>query len=226
MGQRARQAALERYGLERFLADWDRLLQEVARAKAKFGLPADAAVMSCYEAGRDGFWIHRWLLSQGIDNRVIDSASIEVKQRAKRVKTDAVDLDKLMSLLLRVAAGERDAWHEVRVPTLEHEDRRRLHRERTRLLHERTALGNRVQSLLATQGVWLALKAGFEQALEHARCWDGAPLPGQLRAELKRQWQRRQLADEQLQARAERDQPLQPEDRDPHLGRDLRSGGI
>ena len=180
--------------------DRQRLLQEVARAKAKFGLPADAAVMSCYEAGRDGFWIHRWLLSQGIDNRVIDSASIEVKQRAKRVKTDAVDLDKLMSLLLRVAAGERDAWHEVRVPTLEHEDRRRLHRERTRLLHERTALGNRVQSLLATQGVWLALKAGFEQALEHARCWDGAPLPGQLRAELKRQWQRRQLTDEQLQA--------------------------
>lgn len=180
--------------------DRQRLLQEVTRAKAKFGLPADAPVMSCYEAGRDGFWIHRWLLSQGVDNRVIDSASIEVKQRAKRVKTDGVDLDKLMSLLLRVAAGERDAWHEVRAPTVEQEDQRRLHRERGRLLRERTALGNRAQSLLATQGVWIALKAGFEQALESARCWDGTPLPRQLRAELQRQWQRHQLASEQLRA--------------------------
>ena len=71
---------------------------------------------SCYEAGRDGFWLHRWLIEHGIDNIVVDSASIEVNRRARRVKTDRLDGDKLLAMLLRYAGGERRVWWVVRVP--------------------------------------------------------------------------------------------------------------
>jgi transposase len=182
------------------VAAWDvqTLEAQIELAKARLGLPADAPVLSCYEAGRDAFSIHRWLLSIGVDNRVIDSASIEVTQRAKRVKTDRVDLVKLMALLARVHGGERNVWHEVRVPSEQDEDRRRLHRERERLLKERNALGNRIGSLLATQGVRLALKPGFAQELPQLRGWHNRPLPPQLCAELLRMWQRRQLVAQQV----------------------------
>lgn len=182
------------------VAAWDRqtLQAEIAKAKARLGLPADAVVVSCYEIGRDGFSIHRWLVSIGVDSKVVDAASIEVKQRAKRVKTDRVDLDKLMGLLARAWGGEPGVWHEVRVPSEEDEDRRRLHRERQRLLTERNSLGNRIGSLLATQGVRLALDARFAQQLEALRRWDDQPLPPQLLQELQRLWQRRQLVCEQM----------------------------
>jgi transposase len=176
------------------------LKAQIEMAKAKLGLPADARVMSCYEAGRDAFSIHRWLVSIGVDNRLIDSASIEVNQRAKRVKTDRVDLAKLMALLARVHGGEANVWHEVRVPSVADEDRRRLHRERQRLLKERGALGNRIGSLLATQGLHLALKPGFVQQLDKLRAWDGQPLPPQLHSEIVRMWQRRQLVSQQVTA--------------------------
>lgn len=170
------------------LLAWDRqgLKAQLELAKAKLDLPPDAPVLSCYEAGRDGFSIHRFLVSIGVDNRVIDSASIEVTQRAKRVKTDRVDLAKLMSLLARVHAGEPDVWHEVRVPSQEDEDSRRLHRERERLLKERTALGNRIGSLLATQGVRQALGPNFPEELQQLRRWDDQPLPPQLSDEILR----------------------------------------
>jgi transposase len=133
-----------------------------------------------------------------VDSRLVDSASIEVTQRAKRVKTDRVDLAKLMALLVRVYGGEAHVWHEVRVPSEQDEDRRRLHRERERLLKERNALGNRIGSLLATQGVRLALNPGFAQDLQQLRRWDGQALPPQLCAELLRMWQRRQLISQQV----------------------------
>ncbi|HUG26001.1 IS110 family transposase [Piscinibacter sp.] len=171
---------------------------QIALFKARFGLPPEAPVFSCYEAGRDGFWIHRWLLSIGVHNRVIDSASIEVTQRAKRVKTDRVDVHKLMNLLVRACQGERDVWHELRVPSRQDEDHRRVHRERERLMKERNALGNRIGSLLATQGLRLELRPGFERQLAQLCCWDGQALPEQLAAEIARMWQRRELLGEQL----------------------------
>lgn len=174
------------------------LLQQAALAKAKFGLSEAAGVVSCYEAGRDGFWIHRWLVSEGIDNRVVDSASIEVRQRAKRVKTDQVDVEKLMRLLLRACAGEHKVWSEVRVPTVDQEDGRRLQRERSRLLGERTQHSNRIKSLLVTQGVSLPLSGDFVQALLQVRCWDGSSLAPELSLELAREWQRYQLVDQQI----------------------------
>src|SRR6185436_14567807 len=106
--------------------DRQALQAQMVLAKAKLGLQTSVPVVSCYEAGRDGFWLHRWLTSEGVDNHVLSPASIEVTQQARRVKTDRVDLNKLMQLLLRWHGGERQAWREVRVPTVEQEDARRL----------------------------------------------------------------------------------------------------
>jgi transposase len=92
------------------------LLKEVHKVKRRFGLPDDAAVVSCYEAGRDGFWLHRWLTSQGIANVIVDSASIEVNRRRRRAKTDRLDAAKLLSMLLRFHAGEHKVSSVVRVP--------------------------------------------------------------------------------------------------------------
>src|SRR5499426_3071020 len=90
--------------------DIARVQQEIAQAKQRFGLPADARVVSCYEAGRDGFWLHRCLVAHGVQNYVIDSASIEVNRRQRRAKTDRLDVRKLLTMLLRHTAGERKVW--------------------------------------------------------------------------------------------------------------------
>jgi transposase len=105
-GQRIRRRTLQ--------ADaWDRLPEEMAAAKRRLDLPADAPVTSCYEAGRDGFWIHRYLVGTGVDNLVVDSSSIEVNRRARRAKTDAIDLTKLLSMLRRHVGGEKKVWRVV-----------------------------------------------------------------------------------------------------------------
>jgi transposase len=124
------------------------VLECLAKAKARCGLVAEARVHSCYEAGRDGFWLHRWLIERGIDNSVVDSASIEVNRRARRVKTDRLDAEKLLAMLIRYHVGERRVWSVLRVPTPAQEDARRVHRELERLGHERTAHINRIRALL------------------------------------------------------------------------------
>ena len=128
--------------------DTARLLECITKAKARLGLAPAAGVHSCYEAGRDGFWLHRWLLAHGIDNIVVDSARIEVNRRARRAKTDRLDGDKLLAMLIRYGTGERRVWSVLRVPTPEEEDARRAHRELGRLGHERTAHINRIRGLL------------------------------------------------------------------------------
>ena len=105
------------------------VLEEIRRAKSRFGLPEEARVVSCYEASRDGFWLHRFLPSQGVENIVVDSASIEVNRRYRRAKTDRLDVHKLLTMLLCHAAGEKKVWSIVRVPSVAEEDRRQLHRE-------------------------------------------------------------------------------------------------
>ena len=104
--------------------DVEAVLQEIIRAKQRFGMTEGVRVVSCYEAGRDGFWLHRFLVAQGIENRVVDSSSIEVNRRQRRVKTDRMDVVKLLGLLLRYEAGERKAWSVVHVPTVPEEDAR------------------------------------------------------------------------------------------------------
>lgn len=113
--------------------DTTAVLAAITNARARCHLGADASVYSCYEAGRDGFWLHRWLTEQGIANLVVDSASIEVNRRARRAKTDRLDSDKLLSMLIRCHTGERRVWAVARIPTPEQEDDRRLHRELERL---------------------------------------------------------------------------------------------
>src|SRR6185295_6829552 len=106
--------------------DRDAVLREIAAAKERFGLPSDAAVMSCYEAGRDGFWLHRWLVEQGIGNVVVDSSSIEVNRRARRAKSDGLDAAKLYEMLVRYVGGEKRVWRVLRVPSVQQEDERRV----------------------------------------------------------------------------------------------------
>jgi hypothetical protein len=129
-----------------------RLKHEIAGAKEWYGVNAGAPVRSCYEAGRDGFWLHRYLTAQAIDNRVVDSSSIEVNRRLRRAKSDRLDAGKLLGMLVRYHAGEAKVWSVVRVPMVEDEDRRQLHRELRTLKKERTRVTNRVKGLLANQG--------------------------------------------------------------------------
>jgi transposase len=161
---------------------------EIAAAKRRWQLPADTPVTSCYEAGRDGFWLHRWLIAQGIANVVVDSASIEVSQRAKRMKTDRLDLAGLLNLLARYEGGDRRVWRVVRVPTAAQEDARHWHRERETLQRDRTRIINRIKSLLATLGVRCAVSGRFLDTVAHARLWDGQPIPAGAQARLAQQW--------------------------------------
>jgi transposase len=144
-------------------------------------------VRSCYEAGRDGFWLHRYLTSLGIENAVVDSSSIEVNRRLRRAKSDRLDARKLVSMLLRYHAGERDVWSVVRVPTVEAEDRRQLHRELRTWKKECTRVTNRMKGLLATQGIRLPKGAEVRAGLDAVRLWDGTPVPPALRARLERE---------------------------------------
>jgi transposase len=169
--------------------DVARVQQEIAQAKRRFGLPEDARVVSCYEAGRDGFWLHRYLVAHGVQNHVIDSASIEVNRRQRRAKTDRLDVRKLLTMLLRHMAGEQKVWSVVRVPSVDEEDRRQLHRELTTAKQDRTRVIHRIKGLLAGHGVQLALQGDVEAQLDQAHQWDGSPLPAALRTRLKRAWQ-------------------------------------
>ena len=110
-------------------------------------------VVSIYEAGYDGFWLHRALLSAGVENRVIDAASVPVDRRARRIKTDRLDLEQLVRVLLALERGETRACRVVRVPTLDEEDVKRQHREREVLVAERTAHTNRMTGMLMALGI-------------------------------------------------------------------------
>lgn len=171
---------------------------EIGRAKERFGLPEDAPVLSCYEAGRDGFWLHRYLESAGVQNLVVDSSSIEVNRRRRRAKTDSLDVEKLLTMLLRYHGREKKVWHVVHVPTVEQEDHRQLHREMMALKKERTRHINRIKALLAGQGVRMQVRKDFLQQLDATRLWDGSRLPEGLKALLKREHDRFQLVEEQI----------------------------
>ena len=179
-------------------ADLAALAGAVAKAKERFKMPASARVVSCYEAGRDGFWLHRHLVSIGIENQVVDAASIEVSRRLRHVKTDRLDGDRLLAKLIRHHAGERGGWSVVRVPSIEEEDARHLHRELERLKRERLAHRVRMQSLLVAQGVRLTIKGSARLRLETLALWDGRALPTELRAELERERERLALIERQI----------------------------
>jgi transposase len=165
-----------------------------ARGKAeRSGQPV--RIVSCYEAGYDGHWLHRWLSGEGVLNHEIDPSSIEVNRRARRAKTDRIDLDRLMRAFLAHLRGEPRACSVLRVPTVADEDRKRRNRERERLIKERTAHTNRIKGLLHGQGIRdaMPLKPGFIAGLEGLRTGDGRPLPPELAAEIVREHERLRL---------------------------------
>ena len=166
--------------------DTQRLLNEVAHAKARLGLGATAPVVSCYEAGREGFWLHRFLQAQGITNHVVDSSSIEVNRRKRRAKSDALDVRKLLTMLMRYHYGERHVWRVVNVPSVEAEDQRHLHRDLETLKQERARTSNRIKGLLSSQGIRLARVHKLPEQLDALRLWDGSPVPSGLRGRLLR----------------------------------------
>lgn len=189
---------------------------EIQAAKERFGLAAEAPVVSCYEAGREGFWLHRWLLSKGVRNEVVDSSSIQVPRRKRRAKTDRLDVEKLLKMLVRWAQGERDVWGVVRVPTVEEEDGRQLHRELETLRQEQTGHSNRIGGLLASQGLAISVNRQFPKALKEARLWDGRPLPADLHQRLLREFERMQKVNRQILAlEKERARRIRKRDQDP-----------
>ncbi len=174
------------------------LEEEIHLAKKRFRLPGTAMVKSCYEAGREGFWLHRCLEQTGVENLIVDSASIEVNRRAKRAKTDRMDVEKLLNQLIRYHCGEEKVWSVVRVPSVEAEDIRHLHRQLIKFKMDRTRHQSRINGVLASQGVKVPLHADFLAKLEATRMWDGRPLPPGVRARVEREYAALQHVQEQI----------------------------
>jgi len=173
--------------------DMERFLGLLERVRGRFKVDRAARVASCYEAGRDGFWLHRWLLEQGIENLVVDPSSIEVDRRARRRKTDRLDAQKLLAKLRGHFAGERE-WSVVRVPTAQQEDLRRLERERDRLVKEQSGHRTRITSLLVMHNI-----RTVPRPLGKLRQWlQMLKLGVCLKSELQRELERLQLLERQL----------------------------
>lgn len=193
------------------------LSKAIADAKKKFGLPEDCEIFSCFEAGRDGFWLHHHLESLGIKNIVVDSASIEVNRRKRQVKTDKVDAKKLLGMLMRYIAGERKHWSVVNVPSEEDEDLRRIQREIDRLVKEQGQHTTRMRSLLNLQGIVIEGAIGgnnWETTLDQLRRWNNQPLKPFIKAELLRENERLMLVRKQRQELEKEKQRLLEEELD------------
>ena len=189
--------------------DAEPLLQLIERVRTRVtrevGRPVE--VTSCYEAGYDGFWLHRVLEAHGIHNHVLDPASLQVNRRARRPKTDRIDADRMVRALIRHLRGEPDASSVVRVPSPEQEDARRLHRERGRLIAERVGHVNRIKGLCATQGIYNyePLRSDRLERLDKLRTGDGRAL-ARFKAEIVREIKRLEVVLEMISTvEAERD---------------------
>jgi transposase len=192
-GQRARLVSVP-------ACDTEATLKEIARAKARFGLPESTPVFSCYEAGRDGFWPHHFLHEKGINNVIVDSSSIEVNRRARRAKADSLDAVSLVGLLVRYCEGETSVWSTVKLPDPADEDQRQVHRELDQLRRERTDHTNRVGGLLAAIGIKVAGNCILPGDLDLLRQWNGEPVPERLKRRLLHELERMELLARQIKA--------------------------
>jgi transposase len=206
--------AHDRISLHRLSAgDAAGLLALVARAHraAAEALRTEVPVLACHEVGYDGFWLHRALTAAGVVNHVVDPASIQVDRRARRAKTDRIDVQALLRSLMAHHRGEGRVWSVVRVPTVEEEDARRPHRERQNLIKERGRHVNRIKGLCAQQGIldYEPMRADRRERLAELRAHDGSPLPRLLLAEIRRELARLELLQEQIaEIEAEREAEL------------------
>jgi transposase len=191
LGQKARQRTVT-------AADMPAVLAEIERARQRFRMRDAARVVSCYAAGPDGFWLHRYLRAHAVENVVVDSASIEVNRRQRRAKSDGLDVQALLTLLIRHTMGEQRVWSVVRLPPPEIEDARQVHRELATLTEERTRIRNRVRGLLAVQGLSVPRWSKLREELETMRMWDGRALGPQLRQRLGREVERLAVVGRQM----------------------------
>ena len=194
LGQKARIRTMD-------AGDLAALKAEIELARKRLKLPDKFRVLSCYEAGRDGFWLHRYLTMEGITNLIVDSASIEVNRRKRRAKADKLDADTLVRMLIRYDYGEHRIWSVLRVPSVEEEDRRNLNRELATMEKERTRTNNRIRGLLATQGIRIKGKLDLSDVqLERIRMWNKQPIPSGLKSRIRREWDRLVFLTEQILA--------------------------
>ena len=178
------------------------LQREIGKAKKRFQMPEKVRVASCYEAGRDAFWLHRYLITKGVENLVVDSSSIEVNRRKRRAKSDRIDAGQLLRMLMRYHGGEKKLWSVVRMPTVEQEDARQLHRELEALNKERTCHRSRIRAFLIQQGIQIGnpSRLDFLKTLESLGTWDGQALPSDLKARVVREYDRLRVVEEQIKA--------------------------
>ncbi len=175
------------------------LMLEIESTKKRYDLSGKTQVVSCYEAGRDGFWIDRYLKAKGIRNLVVDSASIEVNRRKRRVKADKLDVNSLVRMLIRYSLGEKKIWSVIHVPSVEDEDGRHLHRELSALEKEKLRTGNRIRGLLATQGIRIKGKLDLSgERLNSLRTWDKRSLEPGLKDRIRLEWERLVFTNEQI----------------------------
>jgi transposase len=141
-------------------------------------------MVSCYEVGRDGFWLHRFLEVHGITNHGVDSSSIEVNRRRRRAKSDSLDVRELLSMLIRYHDGERQVWQVVKVPSVKAEDQRHLHRDLETLKRGRASITARIKGLLSSQGIQMTSLTHLPEQLDALRLWDGSPIPPEEKLDL------------------------------------------
>ena len=184
------------------------------RTKACARTGKSLPIVVIQEAGLDGFWIHRVLLSEGIESHVVDAASVATSRRRRRAKTDRIDGETLLRALLAYSRGEPRVCSMVRAPTPEDEDRRRICRERKVLIMERVQHVNRIKGLLFSQGVsgYEPLHRDRRAQLDALQTGDGRRLPQHLKAQICRELDRLELVLEQIKAvETERDALLNAE---------------
>ncbi len=181
------------------------------RERAARALGSEVAVVSCYEAGYDGFWLHRLLTAAGVTNYVFDPASITVEQRSRRAKTDRIDGEQLLRTLMAYRRGEPRVVRIVQVPHPAQEDARRGTRERDRLIKERTAHTNRIKGVLrlAGFGVGNPRRRDWLRWLEVQRDWQGQPVPPRMMAGLKHEHARLMLVCEQIEELSQASAPVE-----------------
>jgi transposase len=188
----------------------EHVLNEIAAAKRRFGLPETASVVSCDEAGREGLWLHRFWLAHRITNPVVDSSALAVSRRQRRAQSDGLDVRKLLSMLMRSHQGERHVWQVVKVPAVEAEAQRHLHRGLATLKQERASTTTRLKGLLSRQGIRLTSLTHWPDQLDALRLWDGSPMPLGLRHRILRVYAHHTLLSQQIaEVEAERRTQLQ-----------------
>ena len=216
--------------------DVERLLQVIGtgKSKAEARLQRCLETVLCYEIGYDGFWLARALIGRGIRTVVFDPASFLMPRRGRRAKTDRLDAEGMTRTLRTWLAGDRDVAHEVKIPTVEQEDAKRIERERKSLVEERIGIVGRIKGLLALHGIWLTSKRVSKYLLEKLdglRTGDGRPLAPFLRCEIERLLQRYNFVSQQIaDVEADRRKALGAQDgRFPHaakVNRLMKLGGV